>query len=368
MKPRLLDYIVCPKDQTELKMVVWKVKPISLSLAQKQTAEALQCEPEKISKDVYEGVLVNHNSKLIYPIVDGIPRLLLSANNAMKAFFAKYQKRLAKELPGYALPDFNVLDAEKNSANAFEHQIFACDLELSRTEKSVQKILKESLYKMLATGTKPIRNQVVLDVGLGLGASASAFAEENRCELIATDTSHLVDMVQKKSESYPFFHLVQSSVMAPVFRSNRFDLVYSVGAINHLYSPKTWLSKVSELPKRSGRLSIWFDDDESYKLSFRKRMFMRAEDLIRPIIAYVPKPLKSYAILGCTPLYLMHEKVFTEGFRGAMAIAERRLEWQTRQTLHGEDLRGWLSQLGYADVKLSRASTHSCSGVEGLRT
>jgi len=374
MKPRLLDYVVCPKDLTELKMVVWKFRPIFLSQAHKQTAEAMQCEPEKISKEVFEGVLVNHNSKLIYPIVDGIPRLLLSANNAMKAFFAKYQKRLAEELPGYALPNFEVLDAERNSANAFEHQIFACDHELSRKEKAVQIALKERLYQMVATSTKPIQNQKVLDVGLGLGSSAAAFAEENRCELVATDTSHLVDIVQKKSGSYPFFHLVQSSLMAPVFRPQSFDVAYSVGAINHLYSPKTWLSKISELPKQSGRLSVWFDEDPSYVPSIRQRMLARAEDLLRPVFSYVPQSFKSYAILGFTPLYLMHERVFVEqyadaglfkGLKGLMALAERRLEWQARQTLSAEDVRSWLIQLGYAEINLSRASTHS--GVEGLR-
>ena len=82
VKPRLLDYLVCPKDLTDLRMVTWQFRPIFLSEANRKIANHMQIAPEKISKEVFEGVLVNHQSKIIYPIIDGIPRLLVFSSPA----------------------------------------------------------------------------------------------------------------------------------------------------------------------------------------------------------------------------------------------------------------------------------------------
>ena len=104
-------------------------------------------------------------------------------------------------------------------------------------------------------------------------------------------------------------------------------------------------------------------------------MLVRAESWLRPVISYVPHQLKNYAILGCTPLYLLHEHVFAEqyadagilrGLKGVMALAERRLEWQTKHILNKEDVHNWFVQLGYAAENISHSS-HNCSGVEGVR-
>jgi uncharacterized protein YbaR (Trm112 family)/ubiquinone/menaquinone biosynthesis C-methylase UbiE len=385
VKPRLLDYLVCPKDQTELKMVAWKFRPIFLSQAHRKLAQDMRFEAEKISKDVFEGVLVNHERKIVYPIIDGIPRLLLFATQATRAFFAKNKARLAQELPFYELPSFQVLEHERRAGHAFENQIFAAELELNAKEKAEKELLKRSLGEMLDVSRKPLCGHSVLDVGLGLGAIASDFAQEQQCELIGMDASHLVDTVHKSATNYPFFHLVQASIMAPVFRPRSFDLTYSVGALNRFYAPKLGIAKMSELPKRLGRLSVWFDDDTSESLSRSQKFMTATERWLRPMISHLPRRVRAYAVLSCMPLYLMHQRLFAEQYadagllqdiKGAMAVAEQRLEWQLNQGLSDQDVHAWFAEHGYASLQLRkkgdqssriRSALWNCAGVEGVR-
>lgn len=384
MKPRLLDFLLCPKYRTELKLVAWNFRPVFLSQAHRKLAEEMRIEPEKITKDVFEGVLVNHEHKLIYPIIDGVPRLLLFASSAMRTFFAKHKARLTAELPGYALPNFDVLESEVRAANAFRNQIFAGDSEPSIKEKAEREIVQKSLGNMLGANNAGLRGHSLLDVGLGFGGIASTFAQEQNCEIIGIDASHLVDTVQKKACSYPFFHLVQASIMAPVFKLQGFDLTYSVGALNRLYAPKVGMAKMSEMTKRQGRLSVWFDDDQSEQWTRSRRLMVSAESWLRPVISRLPGSFRTYAALGCMPLYLMHERLFEEQYaaagllrniRGAMALAEKRLEPHLNQTLGGAQVKGWFAEEGYQELRLRtperqswvRVGLWNCSGVEGVR-
>lgn len=385
VKPRLLDYVVCPKDQTQLKMVAWKFRPIFLSQAHRRMAQDMRFEPEKISKDVFEGVLVNHERKIVYPIIDGIPRLLLFATYAMRSFFAKNRVRLAQELPGYELPSFEVLETERRAANAFRNQIFAGETELSHKEQAEKNLLKQCLGVMLGVDSNPLQNRSVLDVGLGFGSVASDFAQTHSCELIGVDVSHLVDTVYKNAGSYPMFHLVQASIMAPVFRPKTFDLTYSIGALNRLYAPKVGLAKMSELPKKAGRLSVWFDDHKNESLSLPQRMMTITEKWLRPLIAPLPNSLRAYAMLSCMPLYLMHQRLFAEqyadagllqGIKGALLAAEKRLESHLNQSICDEEVQEWFAEQGFTSLQLRKKGSHSerlksalwnCAGVEGVR-
>lgn len=386
MKPRLLDYLVCPKDQTELKMVTWNFRPIHLSEANRKIASHMQIAPEKITKEVFEGVLVNHKNKIIYPIIDSIPRLLLFPSQAMRAFCLKYKSRLAHELPGYDLPDFEVSRREREDAKAFQHQIYIDDMGNSSEEKVVIEALARSLELMLNVEAFPLRSQSVLDVGLGLGGVASLFAQNQRCEMIGLDNSHLVDAVQKSSGNYPFFNLVQASIIAPPFRPGTFDLAYSYGALNRFSSAQESVAKMSELPKRQGRLSLWFDDDKAHSLTKIQKVLVKAEKWLRPMMAHLPRRIRAYAMMSCLPLYLMHQRLFSEhysqsslkeGMKGALVVAQQRLEMQVRSRLSDAEVQRWFESYGYSSLQLLKDRVHpfllpltlwNCAGVEGVRT
>lgn len=386
MKPRLLDFLVCPKDLTELKMVTWSFRPIHLSEANRKIANQMQIDQEKISKEVFEGILVNHQSKIIYPIIDGIPRLLVFSSPAMRAFCAKHKDRLARELPGYELPDFEVDHREKEGARAFQNQIFINDWESSKEEKAVIDALVKSLELMLDAQNRPLKNQSLLDVGLGLGGIAHGFAQSQRCELVGMDVSHLVDTVQKAIGTYPFLHLVQASILAPPCKPFTFDLVYSYGGLNRCSSAKLGMAKMSELPKRQGRLSLWFDDDKGQTMSKLQRILLKTEKWLRPMISHLPRRIRAYAIMTCMPLYLMHQRLYSEhypqlslieGVKGAMVVAQQRLEMQIKQGLDDEDVQRWFEMHGYDSLRLFKERVHpfllpltlwNCTGVEGVRT
>jgi hypothetical protein len=222
-------------------------------------------------------------------------------------------------------------------------------------------------------------------VGLGVGAGVSRFAENEECEIIGMEVSHLVDAVQKTASDYPLFNLIQASVLAPPLRSASFDVVYSYGSLNRISNPKKGFIKISALPKSKGRLSLWFDSHRKGRLTRMQNIVVHAERWLRPMFSHFPRQLRNYAIMSCTPLYLMHQRFFSdfhsqaslmEGVRSALTVAQQRLQIPTPHNLNDAEVKAWFEGLGYVSSELLKEAGQplpfplalwACSGVEGVR-
>jgi len=135
---------------------------------------------------------------------------------------------------------------------------------------------------------RPVRDKMVLEMGIGIGGIADHVSRRGECELVGVDLSYAVDAARKYFGGNRFLHVVQASVFAPPFREGAFDFVYSQGVIHHTFSTKASFDRLCRLPKIGGRLYVWVYNPEDERRNWVRRSLMLLESVIRPICWRLP--------------------------------------------------------------------------------
>src|SRR3954447_12465209 len=104
MRRRLQRLLVCPIDRTPLELIAWDTRRRPLEAAERARAGALGIDPTTLEEDVETGVLLNPVRKVAYPILGGVPRMLVFPTGVGARFEQDHGGRLRGELPGYHLP------------------------------------------------------------------------------------------------------------------------------------------------------------------------------------------------------------------------------------------------------------------------
>ncbi|MBK7864868.1 MAG: hypothetical protein IPJ65_40980 [Archangiaceae bacterium] len=65
------------------------------------------------------GVLLNPRLKLAYPVLGGVPRMLVFETGASKRFMEKYADALATKAPGFRLPSLPSAEGERDVLRSF---------------------------------------------------------------------------------------------------------------------------------------------------------------------------------------------------------------------------------------------------------
>src|SRR5690606_31157447 len=91
MKPRFAARLVCPEDRGPLQLIAWETRSASYSSSDQELLERAGVPHE--SEEVVTGVLHNPRLRRVYPIVHGVPRMLLFATGVSRAFQKEYGAR-----------------------------------------------------------------------------------------------------------------------------------------------------------------------------------------------------------------------------------------------------------------------------------
>ncbi len=122
MKSRLVDHLVCPLDKTSLELNAWDSSNRVLTRLEEQRAEKLGIVVSGLSKEILTGVLINRERKLLYPIVNGVPRMLTFRTGIAAEFQAVHGNRLAAEFSGYSLPNESSTPGEADILRTFSSE------------------------------------------------------------------------------------------------------------------------------------------------------------------------------------------------------------------------------------------------------
>lgn len=361
MKLRLLDFLVCPIDESKLELIDWESSLIELSAEERSRAENLGFDPALLSREIITGVLVNQAKKIFYPIHNGIPRLLIFPTGVVEEFVNKNKERITKELDGYTTPHEAAMFGEETVLRTFSSEWvnFGWD---GKTYWGIEpSIIYKSMRWLLKLEENSIRNKSVLEVGIGVGGIADYMAQKEDCELFGMDLSYAVDSAYEHFGRNRFLHILQASAFAPPFKSNTFDLVYSQGVIHHTPSTKTAFDRICHLSKSGGRLYIWVYNPHSENRSLIRRMIMLLETLLRPLCWRLPERLQSLFLLPVIPLYIIHQNFMAKkkgpgykshGFREAMHAARDRFTPRFAHRHSEEEVSVWFKEAGYTNVQL----------------
>jgi uncharacterized protein YbaR (Trm112 family) len=169
MKPRLLMYLVCPKCSGEL-----------VCAAESQQGE-----------DIITGQLTCEQCGKIYPVVRGIPRMLLESPPEVK-------KRTADNF-GWEWQRFKALAHDLNTTQA------------------------QFLDWVWPLTADYFRGKIVVDAGCGMGRWPMVVSKLGAQEVLAFDLSNSVEAACDNLAAYPNVHIIQADIYHLPFRRARRD-------------------------------------------------------------------------------------------------------------------------------------------------
>jgi SAM-dependent methyltransferase len=113
-------------------------------------------------------------------------------------------------------------------------------------------------------GPDDVRGKRVLDVGCGMGRFSDVILRWGG-EVYAMDLSFAVDAAYANLGDRAGFHVVQASVFALPFRTGTFDLIFSLGVLDHTPNCERAFKGLPPLLKPGGQIAIWVYSSHTYR-------------------------------------------------------------------------------------------------------
>jgi SAM-dependent methyltransferase len=218
------------------------------------------------------------------------------------------------------------------------------------------------------TGMAPddFQDKVVLDAGCGMGRYLRVAAGLDPRLLVGVDLSGAVRAARDATAGLPNVAIVQGDLLRPPFADGCFDLIYSLGVMDHTPDPKAAFFALARLLAPGGRIVVWVYQKERALLEWIKNSQ-------RAISTRMPLPILVGLCRMTAPIGGLKRRLMASRFRpverAGVALhlltlgvsmhpdPEVRvcdtLDWyapryMSRHTC--DEVRGWYSEAGLVDV------------------
>jgi uncharacterized protein YbaR (Trm112 family)/ubiquinone/menaquinone biosynthesis C-methylase UbiE len=233
MKPEFLEWLCCPECEGRVE------------------AEAFTSSDNEIE----EGSLRCAECARVYPIVNGIPRMLPDAlahetRRHHADFFARHARAMTPFLARCRSgPSDRWWTAEARTLTSYSYQW----RKFKQMFPHWEEVFRESI--------KPVtpeffRDKTGLDGGCGFGRSLY-YAASYGARMIGLDLSEAIEAARDNTRHLPNVHLVQGDIFHPPVRRRTLDFVYSIGVLHHLPDPKAGFLSLTRLLKPGAPMFIW---------------------------------------------------------------------------------------------------------------
>lgn len=274
MKKRLLDWIVCPGCGERPRLQVFQEERVEIpSQASAITAPACSfycgrhdlAHPKDITpppdcnscyrEEILEAAL-SCVCGLVYPVIDGIPRMLRNAKDEYPEFFARHG--LAGVPKREISPAPAVADPRSSKSFGLQWTVYReGDATWFKDDAGLRK--KEFLYN-LQTTPEELLNSTLLDGGCGNGELTRAVAEYGP-EIVAMDFSRSVENARKRlfekgSHVSHKVHYLQGNILEFPLLAKSFDRVHTSGVLHHTPSTYRAFKSISKSVKPGGKLYV----------------------------------------------------------------------------------------------------------------
>jgi len=340
MLEKYLSLLICPVTRTDLSLHKISVKTKAFHQGAKEI--------------IAEGILFS-DKDWFYPIIDGVPRLLVEA-------FLDYEEFLKKNLPDYygrkALllknyPDLihRVVKKNRKTKQSFEMEWGMFDYEEDKTwELKGEDLLTRFLTETDET-KESLTGKLIFDAGCGNGQLNQYIA---RCDalVVGMDLSKSIERANANNkEENAFF--VQADVQFPPLRFEKFDIVHSSGVLICTNNSELTFSKIEPCVKQGGKLSVWLYHP-------RKNLVHNSFNYLRKFTSRLPIKLQYYLYL----FTLFPASYIVKRMKGNRQNAREMMiaimDWfspEFRWEHTPEEAKTWFAKRHYREIKVTTTDT-----------
>jgi|GEM_PF-253635 len=268
--PQMVEILACPLDGCRLHLAD---EGVLQQLNQAIAAGEVKTRLGRIVTEPLEAGLVTENGARVYPVIAGIPVLLVDeaipAPAGMAA--AAVDVPLSEESAAGARSSASGDDASPATEAAgpdFAHRVTAVELDVSRTVQShydahhfdcmsdavLEHVRATTLLGQVERQFDPRDWRCLIDVGCGASCRNVVFAQRYwGVQAIPVDLSQRTLMAARERVLAPF---VNGSVLALPFRNEIADFVICTGVIHHTPNPRRAFHELARLLRPGGGMFL----------------------------------------------------------------------------------------------------------------
>lgn len=340
MLEKYLSFLVCPVSRSPLRLEKISTVAKVFNTGQKEI--------------VGDGILYAAED-WFYPVIDGVPRLLVES-------FLDYEEFFKKHLPGYinrknellkkhsALIE-DVVNKNKRTKKSFELEwsLFSYDEDKTwelKGDDLLDRFLKETNETKLS-----LQNKLIFDAGCGNGQLNQYIA---RCgaTVIGMDLSKSVERANTNNKEENAFFL-QADVQYPPLEFEKFDIVHSSGVLICTNNSELTFSRIEPCVKKNGKLSVWLYHP-------RKNLVHNSFNRLRNSTSKLPIKFQYYLyLLSLFPASYIIKRV-KGNKQNAREMMIAIMDWfspEFRWEHTHEEAASWFTKRNYKDVKVTTTDT-----------
>jgi len=244
MLEKYLSLLVCPVTRSALSLHTISVKTKVFRGGEKEI--------------INEGILFS-DKDWFYPIIGGVPRLLVES-------FLDYEEFLKKNLTDYidrkarlekTYPELiqQIIKKNRKTKKSFEMEWGMFNYEEDKTWELEGEDLLERFLKETNETKQSLSGKLIFDAGCGNGQLNQYIA---RCGaiIVGMDLSKSVERANANNKEEKAFFL-QADVQYPPLQFDKFDIVHSSGVLICTNNSELTFSKIEPCVKQNGKLSVW---------------------------------------------------------------------------------------------------------------
>ena len=334
MQKSLLPHLRCPlnKGRLTLEVIEEKVKHL-----------------DDADMTVIETGILYADDGMVYPVIKGVPRLLLESFLDNEAFFtmhlAGFADRKKKLLTNYGDAIFLAIKRNKLSKKSFSVEWKLLE---SREHINVWHINKEAfsaqLFNELGIPEYELKGKQIIDIGCGHGRSTNLLSV--KADLVIGMDMGLSVIHAEEENASPNTHYLQADLHYLPFEERYFDIVYCSGVLHHTENTRRSFDHICKLVKNNGLVCVWL------YAPFNNRI-QQVMLSLRKITVPLPMTLQYWLyMIFLVPIHKLVSwlKGTRRHWREIMINQVDLLSPQYRHEHTAEEVSPWFSENGFTDI------------------
>ena len=233
--------------------------PVTRSKLQLEVIDTFQKKFSNGDAEMVNNGILRADEDWFYPIINGIPRLIVEAFIDFAPFFKQYmsdyearRENLLKKYPGLIC---YVQKKNRRTKESFSQEWNVFNYEEDKTWHAGHEGMLDRFLKETDETTESIKGKLIFDAGCGNGL-LNQFIAKSGAVIIGMDFSVSIERAFEKNEE-PDAFFIQGDVQFPPVSFEVFDIVHSSGVLICTNNTELSFSCLSPCVKKGGKLSVW---------------------------------------------------------------------------------------------------------------